>query len=82
MPTVRRNQRRTEARRVSWTSATSVRDGALTVINACADSSKVGSALQKNFKAIFPSEDASNEAVTQAILQTLHGDKSLGCGQG
>ncbi len=56
--------------------------GALTVINACADSSKVGSALQKNFKAIFPSEDASNEDVTQAILQTLHGDKSLGCGQG
>jgi hypothetical protein len=55
--------------------------GALTVINACADSSKVGSALQKNFKAIFPSEDASNEQVTKAILDTLHGDKALGCGQ-
>lgn len=55
--------------------------GALTVINACGDSRKVGEALQRNFKGIFPSEQASNEAVTRAILDTLHGDKALGCGQ-
>ncbi len=55
--------------------------GALTVINACADSSKVGAALQKNFTAIFPSEKATSDEVTSAILKTLHTDKSLGCGR-
>jgi DUF3015 family protein len=55
--------------------------GALTVINACGDSHKVGAALQKNFKTIFPSESASNDDVTRAILETLHGDQSLGCGK-
>jgi hypothetical protein len=55
---------------------------ALTVINACADSSAVGAALQKNFVAIFPSEDASDDQVTAAILETLHGQESLGCGHG
>lgn len=55
--------------------------GALTVINACQDSRKVGEALQKNFKAIFPSEKATSDEVTQAILETLHSDKALGCGQ-
>ncbi len=56
--------------------------GALAVINACQDSAKVGAALQKNFSAIFPSEAATNEQVTAAILQTLHSDAALGCGQG
>jgi hypothetical protein len=56
--------------------------GALTQINACADSRAVGAALQKNFAAIFPTADASNDAVTDAILRTLHGDASLACGRG
>jgi hypothetical protein len=56
--------------------------GALTQINACADSSKVGSALQQRFQDIFPAQDVSNEAVTEAILKTLHDDASLGCGRG
>ena len=56
--------------------------GALTQINACADSSAVGTALQRNFREIFPSEDASSDAVTEAILRTLHTDPSLGCGRG
>jgi Protein of unknown function (DUF3015) len=55
--------------------------GALTVINSCADSSKVGAALQKNFSSIFPSEAASNDEVTEAILKTLHSDASIGCGR-
>jgi hypothetical protein len=55
--------------------------GALSVINACADSSKVGAALQKNFSAIFPSESATSDEVTAQILNTLHSDASLGCGQ-
>jgi hypothetical protein len=56
--------------------------GALTQINACGDSRAVGAALQKNFSVIFPSEDASSDQVTDAILRTLHGDASLGCGRG
>ena len=53
--------------------------GALTVINACADSRAVGAALQRNFTAIFPSENASSDEVTKAILDTLHADPALGC---
>jgi hypothetical protein len=55
--------------------------GALTVINACEDSSKVGAALQKNFGAIFPSDQVSNDDVTKVILETLHSDAALGCGR-
>ncbi len=55
--------------------------GALTVINVCKDSRAVGAALQANFKAIFPSEQATTEQVTDAILRTLS-DPALGCGQG
>jgi hypothetical protein len=55
--------------------------GALAVINACTDSAKVGAALQKNFSSIFPTENVTSEQVTDAILQTLHSDASLGCGR-
>jgi hypothetical protein len=55
--------------------------GALTVINACQDSSKVGAALQQNFAAIFPSDQVSNDEVTRVILETLHADPALGCGR-
>ena len=55
--------------------------GALTVINACQDSTKVGAALQKNFSAIFPTENATSDEVTAAIIQTLHSDATLGCGR-
>jgi DUF3015 family protein len=54
---------------------------ALTVINACKDSHAVGAALQQNFAVIFPSEKATNESVTRAILTTLS-DPALGCGRG
>ena len=33
-------------------------------------------------EAIFPSEKATNEEVTDAILRTLRSDPALGCGQG
>jgi hypothetical protein len=56
--------------------------GALTVINRCGDSAKVGAALQRNFAGIFPSEAATNDDVTKVILDTLHGDAALGCGRG
>ena len=54
--------------------------GALTVINACRDSREVGAALQRKFKLIFPSEQATSGEITAAILETLHSDKALGCG--
>jgi hypothetical protein len=53
--------------------------GALTVINGCQDSHGVGAALQRNFGAIFPSEQASSDEITKAILETLHSDPALGC---
>lgn len=56
--------------------------GAITVINGCKDSRAVGAALQTNFGAIFPSEKATNDDVTEAILRTLHSDASLGCARG
>lgn len=56
--------------------------GALTVINACSDSRSVGAALQRRFTAIFPSAEASDAQVTDAILETLHADPALGCGKG
>jgi len=55
--------------------------GALAVINRCEDSAAVGAALQAQFKGIFASEQASTEEVTAAILRTLHGNPSLGCGR-
>ncbi|MFT3917174.1 MAG: DUF3015 family protein [Anaeromyxobacteraceae bacterium] len=54
--------------------------GALTVINACEDSSKVGAALQAQFKSIFPTAQATNDEVTAAILKTLT-DPAVGCGK-
>jgi hypothetical protein len=56
--------------------------GALTWMNGCKDSREVGAALQSSFGKIFPSAETSNEAVTNAILETLHSDASLGCAKG
>jgi hypothetical protein len=56
--------------------------GALTVINGCRDSRAVGAALQRSFSAIFPSEAATSDEVTDAILKTLHAEAELGCAKG
>ncbi len=56
--------------------------GALAVLNQCKDMKAVGAALQRDYATIFPSENTTNEAVTDALLKTLHSDPSLGCGQG
>jgi hypothetical protein len=55
--------------------------GAIAVINACKDLRAVGAALQRDFSAIFPSEQATSEQVTEAIIRTLHSDPALGCGR-
>jgi hypothetical protein len=56
--------------------------GTLAAINRCSDPAAVGPALQRRYAAIFPSQNAPSEAVTQAILETLHADARLGCGRG
>ncbi len=56
--------------------------GSLAAINKCADPTAVGPALQRRYAAIFPTQDASSEDVTKAILETLHADAQLGCGRG
>ncbi len=56
--------------------------GTLAAINRCADPAAVGPALQRRYGDIFPSQDAPDESVTQAILETLHGDARLGCAHG
>jgi hypothetical protein len=53
--------------------------GTLTWISGCADSRAVGARLQKSFRAIFPNENVSNDAVTATLLSTLKGDTSLAC---
>ena len=50
----------------------------LAQIAGCSNPKTVGSKLQSSFKAIFPSESASNDSVTKAILETLS-DKTLAC---
>jgi hypothetical protein len=42
----------------------------------------VGAALQKSFASIFPSENATSDEVTEAILRTLQSDETLGCAKG
>jgi hypothetical protein len=51
----------------------------LSTLAGCADSKAVGTALQKNFKTIFPSAAVSSDAVGDSVLSTLKSDKSLAC---
>ncbi len=51
----------------------------LSSIAGCANPVAVGAALQKNFKAIFPDENVSNESVVSSTLNTLKSDKALAC---
>jgi len=51
----------------------------LSSIAGCANPAAVGATLQKNFKAIFPDENVSNEFVVNSVLGTLKGDKALAC---
>ena len=39
-------------------------------------------ALQARFEVIYPTAQATDEQVTDAILTTLHADAALGCGNG
>jgi hypothetical protein len=65
------------AKDISRGSGSTISD--LATIAGCADSKAVGTTLQHNFKAIFPSASVSNDAVTDSILSTLKSDASLQC---
>lgn len=56
--------------------------GALTWMNRCEDSGSVGAALKARYGAIFPSAEATDREVADAILEALHSDPALGCSQG
>lgn len=56
--------------------------GAVAVINHCDNLPAVAAALQRDFKVIFPSEQATDVQVTNALLKTLHSDPALGCKAG
>jgi hypothetical protein len=51
----------------------------LTDLAGCRDARAVGKTLQKNFGAIFPSAAASDQDVSNSMLQVLKGDHSLAC---
>jgi len=51
----------------------------LATLSGCQDSTAVGASLQRNFKEIFPSADASNTQVSGAVLNVLRSDKTLAC---
>ena len=52
----------------------------LAAIAGCGDARAVGASLQRNFKSIFPNDQASADQVSGAILQTLRSDATLACG--
>ena len=52
----------------------------LSGVAGCKDPHAVGSTLQREFKAIFPTEKASDVAVSDAVVSTLQKHKELGCG--
>jgi hypothetical protein len=53
---------------------------ALSTLAACQNSSVVGSRLQKKFRTIFSSAKATDEQVSDSVVEVLRSDASLGCG--
>ncbi len=48
----------------------------LSAIMGCSDSKAVAASLQQNFSTIFPSEPASTDHITDAILETIKSDET------
>jgi hypothetical protein len=51
----------------------------LATLSGCQDAGAVGAELQRNFKTIFPSAEATNTQVSGAVISVLKSDKSLAC---
>lgn len=52
---------------------------ALSTLAACQNAGVVGSRLQKKFRTIFSSAKASDEQVSDSVVDVLRSDQSLGC---
>jgi hypothetical protein len=51
----------------------------LSSLAGCTDASAVGRVLQSDFSAIFPSEQASDAAVSESVVQSLQAHPELSC---
>jgi hypothetical protein len=51
----------------------------LSNLAGCGNATGVATTLQKNFSAIFPAASTSTDQVSDSILSTLKGDKTLAC---
>jgi hypothetical protein len=51
----------------------------LSELMSCSNSGAVGAKLQKRFRSIFPSTRATDEQVSDSIVQVLSSDPTLGC---
>jgi hypothetical protein len=51
----------------------------LSALAGCADSKAVGAKLRKNFKVIFPTAKATDEAVSATVVDFLKSDETLSC---
>lgn len=52
----------------------------LSQLAGCGSPDAVGRTLQKNFKQIFPSAQASDAQVSDAVISVLQSSQALGCG--
>lgn len=52
----------------------------LAELAGCGNPDAVGRTLQKNFKQIFPTAQASDAQVTDSVMSTLKSDTTLACG--
>lgn len=52
---------------------------ALSTIGGCSDTRAVGASLQKNYSSVFASANASNAAVSEAMVSQMKSDASLSC---
>lgn len=52
---------------------------ALSTLASCQNASAVGSRLQKKFRTIFSSSKASDEQVSDSVVDVLKSDQALGC---
>ncbi len=51
----------------------------LSTLSGCSSSTAVGSALQRNFRTIFPDATVSDTQVSASVIEVLRADPSLSC---
>jgi hypothetical protein len=53
--------------------------GSVSTLAGCASPAAVGTTLQREFKSIFPNEQASDVAVSESLVRTLQAHPELAC---